>query len=253
MIEVRSLSYAAGATPILHEVGLDLAPRGITALIGPNGAGKSTLLHCIAGLARPGAGTVRIDGLDPFAVPDRRRARQVALLQQSPTVASRLRVAELVGFGRWPHHAGRPGPEDARVVAEALTAFELDALAARPLDTLSGGQRQRAMVAMAYAQATPWLLLDEPLNALDPRHARDLMARLHDLSRPGPDGRAVVVVLHDINAAALWADRVVAMKDGRVIAAARADEVLRAEILEEVFDTRFEIVPHRGRQLVVTL
>ncbi|TCM76564.1 ATP-binding cassette domain-containing protein [Rhodovulum steppense] len=253
MIEVASLSYRAGPVPILHDIRLSLPAGGITALIGPNGAGKSSLLHCIAGLNRPAAGSVRIDGMDPFAVPDRTRARQVAILQQSPALASRLRVRELVAFGRWPHHGGRPGPEDAQATAAALAAFDLDALADRPLDTLSGGQRQRAMVAMAHAQATPWLLLDEPLNALDPRHARDLMARLHALSRPGPGARSVVVVLHDINAAAIWADRVVAMKAGHVIAADSAAKVLRPDLLEQVFDTAFEVVEHAGRRLVMTL
>jgi len=253
MIRVTSLSYAAGRSPILHDISLSLETGGITALIGPNGAGKSSLLHCIAGLNRPATGQVEIDGMDPFAAPGRVRACKVALLQQSPKVASRLRVAELVAFGRWPHHAGRPGPADRAATAEALAAFELEPIADRPLDTLSGGQRQRAMVAMAHAQSTPWLLLDEPLNALDPRHARDLMHRLHRMSRPGPACRSVVVVLHDINAAAAWADRVVAMKDGRVVAADICETVLRPDILAQVFETPFDVVPHNGRRLVVTL
>lgn len=253
MISVADLSFAAGRAAILHDISLELPAGGITALVGPNGAGKSSLLHCLSGLKRPVAGTVRIDGLDPFSVPDRVRARQVAILQQSPVVASRLRVGELVAFGRWPHHSGRPGPIDARATAEALAAFELDDLANRPLDTLSGGQRQRAMVAQAHAQSTPWLLLDEPLNALDPRHARDLMQRLHAMSRPGPGCRSVIVVLHDINAAAIWADRVVAMKDGRIHAAGARDAVLCPETLGAVFDTAFEVIAHKGRRLVVTL
>lgn len=250
MIEVEGLSYRIGAAQILHDVSIRLPRGGITALIGPNGAGKSSLLHCIAGLSRPQAGRVRIDGMDPFAVADRERARCIALLQQSHTVASRLRVRELVAFGRWPHHVGRPGPEDVRAADAALEAFELEPLADRPLDTLSGGQRQRAMVAMAHAQSTPWLLLDEPLNALDPRHARDLMARLHALTRDKA-GRSVVVVLHDINASAAWADRVVAMRDGRVLAVGRHDEVLCENTLRTVFDMEFDIVDHKARKLVV--
>jgi iron complex transport system ATP-binding protein len=106
---------------------------------------------------------------------------------------------------------------------------------------------------MAHAQATPWLLLDEPLNALDPRHARDLMARLHRLSRPGPERRSVVIVLHDIAAAARWADRIVAMKDGRVAAHGTAEEVLTPGTLHTVFDTPFEVLRHRARALVVAL
>ncbi|WP_424934096.1 ABC transporter ATP-binding protein [Amaricoccus macauensis] len=250
MIEVNNLTYTAGGAEILHDVSLRIPRGGITALIGPNGAGKSSLLHCIAGLNRPVSGRVQIEGMDPFTAADRERARQVSLLQQTATVVSRLRVGELVAFGRWPHHGGRPGAEDRRITGEALAAFELETLADRPLDTLSGGQRQRAMVAMAYAQATPWMLLDEPLNALDPRHARDLMARLHDMSR-GPNGRSVVVVLHDINASAFWADRVVAMKDGRVLANGAHDEVISAGTLANVYDMAFDILDHGGRKLVV--
>lgn len=249
MIEVDGLNYEVAGTAILHQVGLALEPGGITALIGPNGAGKSSLLHCMAGLNRPVAGRVRIDGLDPFTAPGEERARAVALLQQSPVVVSRLKVRDLVAFGRWPHHRGRPGARDAALVEAALAAFSLQGLAERPLETLSGGQRQRAFIAMTYAQDTPWMLLDEPLNALDPRHARDLMARLHGLTRGS--GRSIVIVLHDINAAAGWADRIVAMKDGRVVAHDASAALLTSQMLADVFDTPFEVLSHRGRAVVV--
>lgn len=250
MIRVSSLSLRVGRAEILRDIDLTLPEGGITALIGPNGAGKSTLLHCIAGLLSPASGTVRIGALDPFAAAGPDRARIVALLQQSPVVVSRLRVRELVAFGRWPHHQGRVTARDAEIVDRALAAFALEALADRQIETLSGGQRQRAFIAMTWAQDTPWLLLDEPLNALDPRHARDLMARLHDLSRG--TARSVVIVLHDINAAAGWADRIVAMKDGRVVAHDRSAELLTPETLGTVFDTRFDVLSHEGRPVVVT-
>ncbi|ARU01159.1 ABC transporter ATP-binding protein [Yoonia vestfoldensis] len=249
MIEIAKLSLRAGATPILHDIDLRLEKGGITALIGPNGAGKSSLLHCIAGLLRPHAGQVRIDGLDPLRAPGVQRARSVALLQQSPMVVSRLSVRELVAFGRWPHHRGRATARDAEIVAEALAAFALEDLATRQIETLSGGQRQRAFIAMTWAQDTPWLLLDEPLNALDPRHARDLMARLHGLSRNA--ARSVVIVLHDINAAAGWADRIVALKDGRILAHDRTAALLTPQILGGVFDTPFDVLTHAGRPVVV--
>lgn len=254
MIDIHNLTYCAGDTTILHDVSLTLHSGGITALIGPNGAGKSSLLHVLAGLNRPFAGTVGIRGLDPFTATGRARAQAVALLQQSPSVVSRLRVRELVGFGRWPHHQGRPTAQDATLVEQALDAFALNDLADRPLDTLSGGQRQRAFIAMTYAQDTPWMLLDEPLNALDPRHARDLMARLHGLSRASAadGGRSIVIVLHDINAAAGWADRIVAMKDGRVIAHDSSAALLTPDTLQHVFDTPFEVLNHDGRAVVVT-
>ncbi|MDO6585993.1 ATP-binding cassette domain-containing protein [Salipiger sp. 1_MG-2023] len=249
MIDVQNLSYVVDGTEILHNVSTQLDRGGITALIGPNGAGKSTLLHCISGLESPSCGSVRIDGLDPFTAPPRSRARAVALLQQSPALVSRLTVHELVSFGRWPHHQGRPTQADHDAVERALVAFALSDLAERSIATLSGGQRQRAFIAMTWAQETPWMLLDEPLNALDPRHARDLMARLHALSRDG--ARSIVIVLHDINAAAGWADHIVAMKDGRIVAQDDSAALLTEDTLREVFDTPFELLEHRGRKVVV--
>lgn len=249
MITVSKLTLRVGSAEILRSIDLSLPEGGITALIGPNGAGKSTLLHCIAGLLQPTSGKVRIDRLDPYASSGPERARAIALLQQSPTVISRLTVRELVAFGRWPHHRGRASQHDAEIVETALSAFGLHDLAARQIETLSGGQRQRAFIAMTWAQDTPWLLLDEPLNALDPRHARDLMARLHELSRGA--GRSVVIVLHDINAAAGWADRVVALKDGRVVAQDESRKILTPVTLGAVFDTPFEVLHHAGRPVVV--
>jgi iron complex transport system ATP-binding protein len=249
MIRVRDLGFHAGGAEILRGVDLEIPEGGITALIGPNGAGKSTLLHCLAGLLRPSAGRVALGDMDPQGAAPEARARRVALLQQSPAVVSRLSVTEMVGFGRWPHHRGRVTARDRAVVAEALAAFALEELSERRIDTLSGGQRQRAFVAMTWAQETPWMLLDEPLNALDPRHARDLMARMHGLSRQS--GRSIVIVLHDINAAAGWADRVVAMKDGRVMAEGPTGSVLTAERLAALYDTPFEILSHQGRPVVV--
>ncbi len=250
MIEISSLAYRVGEQPILHDVSLTLQAGGITALIGPNGAGKSTLLHCIAGLNTPSAGRIGINELDPFTAPAGERARAVALLQQSPTVASRLRVRELVAFGRWPHHKGRKTPEDDAKVEDALDVFALGTLADRSLETLSGGQRQRAFIAMTYAQDTPWILLDEPLNALDPRHARDLMVGLQELSRA--KGRSIVIVLHDINAAAVWADRIVAMKNGRVVAHDASLRLLTPETLEALYDTPFDVLHHQGRAVVIS-
>ena len=252
MITVYNLSHEAGGACILSDVSVEIPSGGITALIGPNGAGKSTLLHCLAGLIRPAAGAVYIDDAPVLVLADRDRARAVALLQQSQTIVNRLTVRELVGFGRWPHHQGRPGPEDARLTQAALETFELGSMADRALETLSGGQRQRAQVAMVWAQSTPWLLLDEPLNALDPKYARDLMHRLHELTRPGPEARSVVVVLHDINAAATWADRVVAMKDGRIHASGERAEILTPDVLGKLYETPFDVLDHEGRPVVVS-
>ncbi len=249
MIEIANLCCDLGGAPVLTTVDLTLQPGKVTGLIGPNGAGKSTLLHCMAGLIETTKGTVMIDGLNPFTAPSDARARTVALLQQSPTVVSRLKVRELVGFGRWPHHQGRVTAHDIAKTEEAIAAFDLVDLADRSLDALSGGQRQRAFVAMTYAQDTPWIFLDEPLNALDPRHAHSLMSRIQGLAQK--DGRSIVVVLHDISAAARWTDHIVAMKDGSVLAHGPSREILTPELLLETFDTPFDTFEHNGR-LVVT-
>lgn len=248
MIKIANLCCDLGGAPILKSVDLALKPGTVTGLIGPNGAGKSTLLHCMAGLIETTKGEVLIDGLNPFTAPSDARARTVALLQQSPTVVSRLRVRELVGFGRWPHHQGRITAQDIAKTEEAIAAFDLGDLADRSLDALSGGQRQRAFVAMTYAQDTPWIFLDEPLNALDPRHAHSLMSRIQDLAQK--DARSIVVVLHDISAAARWTDHIVAMKDGSVLAHGPSREVLTPELLYQTFDTPFDTFEHKGRLIV---
>ncbi|WP_371156438.1 ATP-binding cassette domain-containing protein [Jannaschia sp. 2305UL9-9] len=250
MIEIQTLDIRRDGAAILDGLDLSLPHGGLTAVIGPNGAGKSTLLHAMAGLLVPNAGSVRIGGLEMARAPARERARTVALLAQTEAVTARLTVAELVAFGRWPHHGGRPRAADRAAVAEALSLFELEQLSNRLISTLSGGQRSRAFTAMVHVQATPWMLLDEPLAALDPRHARDLMERLAALSRP-PGDRSIVVVLHDLAQAARHADRIVALKDGRLVAAGPADEVLTDATLSDLFDTQLRVVTVLGRRTVI--
>lgn len=179
------------------------------------------------------------------------RARHVALLTQSERVTARLTVRDLVSFGRWPHHKGRPTAHDHARVEAALDLFGLEDLAERLIETLSGGQRQRAFVAMAFAQDTPWILLDEPLAALDPKHARDLLERLYDLSRPGPDQRSVVIVLHDLSATAHYADRIVALKAGRLMASGPRVLAMTDRVLSDLFDTELRMGEVDGRRVVV--
>ncbi|RYH02611.1 ATP-binding cassette domain-containing protein [Salipiger sp. IMCC34102] len=251
MIEIQNLTIQRGETTTLADVTLRFGQGGITALIGPNGAGKSTLLHAMTGLLPPARGTVTIEGHDMARARAADRARTVALLTQSENVTARLSVRDLVSFGRWPHHQGRPGDADRAMIETALDLFDLSDLAERPIDTLSGGQRQRAFVAMAYAQETPWMLLDEPLAALDPRHARDLMERLHAMSRPGAHARSIVVVLHDLGMAARYADRIVALKDGRLVTSGPRPIALTGRVLTDLFDTGLEVRRVGGTDIVV--
>ena len=173
----------------------------------------------------------------------------MAVLGQQTQIASRLRLCDLVAFGRWPHHYGRPRPQDHAIVAQALETFSLTDLSQRFLDEVSGGQAQRAYLAMTFAQDTDWLLLDEPLNNLDMSHARALMQQLSALVRQS--GKSVVVVVHEVNYAAAWADHVVALKDGRVAATGAPSEVLTAETLSQLYDTEVEVTQHQGRPVVL--
>ena len=248
MIEISGLSHAIRGTQILAPTTLTLPAGQITALIGPNGAGKSTLSRLIARIETPPPGAVRVNGLDMATTHGGRLARELAFMGQHTGLASRLRVAELVAFGRWPHCHGRPGAADRAAVAQALRDFDLEPLAGRFLDTLSGGQAQRAHLAMAAAQQTPWLILDEPLNNLDLAHARALMAYLARL-RDG--GRSVLIVLHDLNFAAGWADHVVAMKGGAVVAEGTPQDVLTAPALSALYETEIAVATHGGRPLVL--
>ncbi len=245
MIRIDNVSFKHRATPILHDVSLDIVKGGVVALIGPNGAGKSTLLSLVARLQALQTGTISVDGLPVDTTPGRDLAKVLAILRQDTTVASRLRVRELVGFGRFPHGRGRLTDEDHAMVDAAIAQFDLTDLGDRFIETLSGGQRQRALVAMAFAQDTDYLLLDEPLNNLDMYYARALMRSLRSVADAG--GKTVVIVLHDINQASAHADRIVAMKDGRIVADGTPADILTPDRLEAVFGFRMRVETIEGK------
>ncbi|MGY1732810.1 ABC transporter ATP-binding protein [Geodermatophilus sp. SYSU D01045] len=225
--------------------GLDLTftDGSFTAIVGPNGCGKSTLLRALGRLLRPAAGQVLLDGRAIARTPTREVARVLGLLPQTPVAPSGLTVADLVARGRHPHQSWlrQWSAEDEAVVAEALTWTDMGDLADRPVDELSGGQRQRAWISMALAQGTDLILLDEPTTYLDLSHQIDvleLVARLHAERR-----RTVVVVLHDLNLAARYAQRLVAMRDGVLVASGTPHEVLTERLLADVFDLEARVVP----------
>lgn len=248
MIRIKGLSHKIGASQILHEVDL-VVPKGkITALIGPNGAGKSTLLSLVARLVPVQQGRIAVAGLDLATTPTEALARAMAILPQHAGVASRLSVRELVAFGRWPHHHGRPKAEDHAMVETAIARLGLGDLALRFLDELSGGQRQRAHLAMAFAQGTDWLLLDEPLAALDMAHARRLM---QELSALRDSGKSVLMVLHEVNHAAAWADHVVAMQGGRIVAQGTPAQVFTPAVLEPLYGMDLRVTQIDGRPMVL--
>lgn len=248
MIKVSDVTYQIGTANILRRINLEIAKGGVTALIGPNGAGKSTLLSLIARLIPLQEGQITVDDLTVGACPNDVLARKLAILPQASDAAPLLTVRELVGFGRYPYHRGRPTAKDHAKVAQAIESFELSQLVDRRLDTLSGGQRQRAQVAMTFAQDTDYILLDEPLNNLDIAASRSLMAVLQGLARTL--GRTIVIVLHDINYAAAYADHIVAMKDGCIAATGAPTEIVTEGLLKDVFGTAPKVHRLNGKVVV---
>ncbi|MCM6763698.1 ATP-binding cassette domain-containing protein [Rathayibacter sp. ZW T2_19] len=250
MIRTTAVTTRHGRTLAVDDVSLVLG-TGLTAIIGPNGSGKSTLLSTIGRLLRAESGSVAVDDLDVATTRSRDIAKRLAILRQDNHFAIRLSVDDLVAYGRFPHGGTGRTAEDRALVDAAIDALDLGAVRERYLDELSGGQRQRAFVAMALAQDTDHLLLDEPLNNLDPRHGVVLMKLLRRLA---DDKRmTVVVVLHDINVAAQFADDIVAIRDGRVVHHGPVAEVLTAPRLEALYDTPVAVEPIAGRHVVLWL
>ncbi|MGP4713359.1 MULTISPECIES: iron ABC transporter ATP-binding protein [unclassified Psychrobacter] len=253
MIKINSLSHHIGSQQILHDITLSLPPSQVIALIGPNGAGKSTLFSVMARLhpLQTGSVSFNVDNKDHdiISCDARTLATTVAMLGQDNQVQGRLRVHELLMFGRYPYHQGRPSAADQQKVNEIIERFELEPLADRFLSTLSGGQRQRVLIAMIVCQDTPYLLLDEPLNNLDMYHAGRLMRELRTLSHT--QQKTVVIVLHDINQAAQFADTVVTMKDGQVKAVGRPVDVLTQKTMKALYDVEVTVLTHHGRPVIV--
>ncbi|MCP1771413.1 iron complex transport system ATP-binding protein [Neisseria perflava] len=249
MIHIRNVSHTIGQQTILHDISLDIPQGGITALIGPNGAGKSTLLSFMARLQPLAQGHIDYDGKDVSTTPTAELAKTLSILTQENSIMSRITVRDLLMFGRYPYHQGRPSENDRQIVENALQEFHLADFAARYLTELSGGQRQRAMIAMVFCQQTEYVLLDEPLNNLDMYHARALMQLLQRLTHEHK--RTTVVVLHDINQAAAYADYVVAMKNGAVALQGTPDEVFTVENIKVLFDMDVDVLDHKGKKLIV--
>lgn len=249
----RGVVAGYGGEPVVRGVDLAARPGEITILVGANGCGKSTLLKAMARVLAPMAGEVTLDGEPVHALPTRQVARRLALLPQGPVAPEGLTVRELVAQGRFPHQSllRQWSREDARAVAEAMAAADVAALAERPVAALSGGQRQRCWIAMALAQETEVILLDEPTTFLDLKVQVELMTLLRRTARSR--GRTLVVVLHELNLAAAFADRLVMMREGRVLAEGPPAEVFTAEALREVFGLEAEVLrdPASGRPVCV--
>lgn len=252
-LSAESLTLAYGDQTIVRGLDLQVPPGRITAVVGANGCGKSTLLRALARLISPKSGQVVLDGKALHTRPSKEIARTLGLLPQSPIAPEGIVVADLVGRGRHPHQKllARFTEHDYRVVAQSLEATGVAEFADRSVDELSGGQRQRVWIAMALAQETDILLLDEPTTFLDVAHQIEVLDLLTDLNRER--GTTIVMVLHDINLAARYADHLFAMRGGDVIAAGPPSEVVTGALIRDVFDLDALVVrdPVSGTPIVL--
>lgn len=239
MIQVRGLSKLYGKKAVVNQVSIDIVPGMITSFIGPNGAGKSTLLSMVSRLMDADTGEVLLDNQDIKKIKSSDLSKKVSILKQSNFMNVRLSVRELVGFGRFPYSKGRLTDLDHEKVNEALKYMDLMDLEDSYLDELSGGQRQRAFIAMVIAQDTDTILLDEPLNNLDMKHSVQIMKILRRLV--DELGKTVVIVLHDINFASVYSDRIIALKDGKVIKDGLTNDIIQAPALKEIYDMDIDV------------
>lgn len=241
-LSATDLTLGYGDRTIVDRLSLDIPPGRFTVIVGANACGKSTLLRGLARLLTPSAGTVYLDGRAIHLLPTREVATLLGVLPQTPVAPDGITVADLVGRGRYPHQGWfrQWVAADDAAVATALQATDTIDLAGRSVDELSGGQRQRVWIAMALAQETELLLLDEPTTFLDINHQVEVLDLLTDLVQQR--GRTVVAVLHDLNLACRYADHIVAMRQGKIAAAGAPGEVVTAELVKAVFGMEAEVV-----------
>ncbi len=249
MICIRGLNQSIDGKEILKDIDVDIEKGKLTSLIGPNGAGKSTLLSAMSRLSSFDSGSIEIEGQAIETYQSQTLAQRLSILKQTNHTELNITVEQLVNFGRFPYSKGYLKNEDKEKVNEALSLLKLEEIRHRYLKTLSGGQRQRAYIAMTIAQDTDYILLDEPLNNLDMKHSVQIMQTLRELA--AFHNKTIVVVLHDINFASVYSDRIVALKGGKLVKAASKREVIHTAVLKELYEMDVKIEEIRGQQICI--
>ncbi len=254
-LSAENLAVGYDQREIIHDLSVRIPTGRITVIVGANACGKSTLLKTLARLLKPSRGTVLLDGKSIQSIPTRTVATQLGLLPQSPTAPEGITVADLVGRGRYPRQGWirqwTKGDDEA--IADAMRSTDVLEIADRPIDELSGGQRQRVWIAMALAQETDILLLDEPTTFLDLTHQFEVLDLLVDLNKR--DQRTIVLVLHDLNQACRFGDHLIAMKDGAIVAEGNPRQVITEEVVQDVFGLAVKVIPDpvAGTPMVVPI
>lgn len=245
-MDINQVTKKYGNKTVVSDVDYQVKKGKLTAFIGPNGAGKSTLLSMMSRLIEKDQGGIYLDGTEVKTWNQQELAKKLSILKQANGVQLKLTVRELVAFGRFPHSKGRLTELDQEKITKALTFLGLLDLAESTIDTLSGGQLQRSYIAMVLAQDTDYIFLDEPLNNLDMNHAVQLMKTIRQLV--DEKGKTVIIVLHDINFAASYADEIVAMKDGKIFKTGTTDEIIEKEVLDELYDMSIRVCELEGKR-----
>ncbi|MEZ8101829.1 iron chelate ABC transporter ATP-binding protein VctC [Vibrio bivalvicida] len=247
MISMKNLTKVFGQTKVVDGASAEFEKGKVTSIIGPNGAGKSTLLSMASRLVSKDAGEVLIDCKALSQWDTKALAKRLAVLRQANNITMRFTVRELIAFGRFPYSQGKLTEQDHLVINKAIEYLGLVEIQHKFLDELSGGQRQLSFIAMVMAQDTDYVFLDEPLNNLDIKHSLQIMRNVGRLAHEM--NKAVVVVIHDINFAACYSDKIIALKKGKVVAQGRVDEVIQSDILESIYETPFNIIEVGGKRM----
>lgn len=246
MISTEGLSKKYQGKMVLQEIDLEIPQEQLVAFIGPNGAGKSTFLSLVSRIQPQSSGEIYLDHGELRTWRSKELAKKLAILKQSNGIQLNITVRELVAFGRYPYSRGKLTKNDQQIIQQAIQQMSLQEMAEQSIHTLSGGQLQRVYIAMILAQDTEYILLDEPLNNLDLNHANQMMHLLKDLVQK--EKKTVVIVLHDINFAAGFADHIVALKEGKLFASGPTTEIIQPEIINRLYGMKIKICEIEGKR-----